>query len=99
MKGETYYRPSRAIIINHLMRKIEHFAAPEQYEKFDHLVRGLGRDGLLETSANSELVSRMSLSLCPVQTSCAALIVSRKVERFDRAFSSIPPSSHTFLIE
>jgi len=38
---------------------VDHFAAPETYEKFDHLVRGLGRDGLLETSANAELVARM----------------------------------------
>jgi ribonuclease H2 subunit B len=58
MKGETYYRPSKEIIINHLKRKVEHFAAPEIYEKFDHLVRGLGRDGLLESSANTELVAR-----------------------------------------
>jgi ribonuclease H2 subunit B len=58
-KGERYYRPSTQIIINHLKRKVDHFAAPDQYEKFDHLVRGLGRDGLLETSANTELVERM----------------------------------------
>jgi ribonuclease H2 subunit B len=58
-KGETYYRPSTQVIINHLKRKVDHFAAPETYEKFDHLVRGLGRDGLLETSANPELVARM----------------------------------------
>ena len=57
MNNETYYRPSIQIIINHLKRKIEHFAAPEQYEKFDHLVRGLGRDGLLESSASPELVT------------------------------------------
>ena len=59
LKGETYYRPSTQIIINHLKRKVDHFAAPETYEKFDHLVRGLGRDGLLESSANAELVARM----------------------------------------
>ncbi|WVW86043.1 hypothetical protein I302_108081 [Kwoniella bestiolae CBS 10118] len=44
---QVYYRPSTQIAINHLKKKIEHFSRPEQFEKFDHLVRGLGRDGLL----------------------------------------------------
>ncbi|WWC91594.1 uncharacterized protein L201_006540 [Kwoniella dendrophila CBS 6074] len=44
---QKYYRPSIQIIINHLKRKAEHLSQPEQFEKFDHLVRGLGRDGLL----------------------------------------------------
>lgn len=61
VNSSTYYRPSTGIIINHLKRKIEHFAQPEQYEKFDHLVRGLGRDGLLESSANQDMLRCESL--------------------------------------
>ncbi|WWD03580.1 hypothetical protein V865_001634 [Kwoniella europaea PYCC6329] len=44
---QRYYKPSIPIVINHLKKKIEHFSQPEQFEKFDHLVRGLGRDGLM----------------------------------------------------
>ena len=38
---------------------------PEQYEKFDHLVRALGRDGLLDPTADPELVRRESPSYIP----------------------------------
>ncbi|WWC71895.1 uncharacterized protein I206_105854 [Kwoniella pini CBS 10737] len=44
---QKYYRPSIPMILNHLKKKVEHFAQPEEFEKFDHLVRGLSKDGLL----------------------------------------------------
>ncbi|WVQ84931.1 hypothetical protein IAT38_007094 [Cryptococcus sp. DSM 104549] len=53
---QRYYRPSRSLILSHLTRKVEAFAQPEEFEKFDHLVRMLGRDGLLEKGADQELL-------------------------------------------
>lgn len=61
VSGQRYYRPSRELLISHLKRKVEHFAAPEQYEKFDHLVRGLSRDGLFESGSSADLGKRESL--------------------------------------
>jgi len=93
--SETYYRPSIPIIINHLKRKVEHFAAPEQYEKYDHLVRGLGRDGLLESSASQELVTReISSAFGQLE-----LISSGEIERVYRASGAIPTSHDTSLSE
>lgn len=93
--SETYYRPSIPIIINHLKRKVEHFAAPEQYEKYDHLVRGLGRDGLLESSANQELVT------CKIPSSSCRprLISSGEIERVYRTSGTIPTSHDTSLFK
>jgi hypothetical protein len=93
--NETYYRPAIPIIINHLKRKVQHFAAPEQYEKYDHLVRGLGRDGLLESSANQELVTRE----LPDVSYCTELISSGEVERVNRASRTVPPFHNPSLVE
>lgn len=54
---QSFYRPSQDLIIQHLKRKAGFFAGPEEFEKFDHLVRGLGRDGLLEKDIDEELLS------------------------------------------
>lgn len=53
-EGQTYYRPSREAIIAVLKRKVAHVAA--HFDHFDHLVRALGRDGLLGADADKELV-------------------------------------------
>ncbi|KAL1408621.1 hypothetical protein Q8F55_005434 [Vanrija albida] len=55
-KGQTYYRPSTDAIVRVLRRKVDLLASPEQFNKFDHLVRGLGRDGLLGAGVEEELV-------------------------------------------
>lgn len=52
---QTYYRPSLAMAIRHLQRKVEYFAAEDQFYHFDHLVRGLGRDGLLDAGPGIQL--------------------------------------------
>ncbi|WWC64461.1 uncharacterized protein I303_107071 [Kwoniella dejecticola CBS 10117] len=46
-KDQKYYRPSIPMLLNHLKRKVEYFSQPQEFEKFDHLVRGLSKDGLL----------------------------------------------------
>ncbi|AAW45309.1 hypothetical protein CNBH3810 [Cryptococcus deneoformans B-3501A] len=58
---QSFYRPSQDLIIQHLKRKAGFFAGPEEFEKFDHLVRGLGRDGLLEKDIDEELLSSARL--------------------------------------
>jgi hypothetical protein len=93
--NETYYRPSIPIIINHLKRKVEHFAAPEQHEKYDHLVRGLGRDGLLESSANQELVT----CELPNISYCTELISSGEDERVNRTFGTVLTALNPSLLE
>ena len=54
-KATIYYRPSLDAIITLLRKKVDHFAAPAQCGSFDHIVRSLARDGLLE-DAKPELV-------------------------------------------
>lgn len=49
-----YYRPSREAILKILRRKVTHVAS--HFEEFDHLVRSLGRDGLLGSDADQKLV-------------------------------------------
>lgn len=53
-EGQVYYRPSREAILNVLRRKVTHVAS--HFEEFDHLVRSLGRDGLLGADADAKLV-------------------------------------------
>ncbi|WOO82953.1 uncharacterized protein LOC62_04G006433 [Vanrija pseudolonga] len=55
-KGQTYYRPSIDAIVRVLRRKVDLLASPEQFGKFDHLLRGLGRDGLLVAGVDEGLV-------------------------------------------
>ncbi|KGB76950.1 hypothetical protein CNBG_2788 [Cryptococcus deuterogattii R265] len=58
---QSYYRPSHDLIVQHLKCKAQFFATPEEFEKFDHLVRGLGKDGLLEKDINEELLNSARL--------------------------------------
>lgn len=53
-EGQVYYRPSREAILKVLRRKVAHVAS--HFEEFDHLVRSLGRDGLLGADADPKLV-------------------------------------------
>lgn len=53
-EGQVYYRPSRDVILAVLRRKVAHVAA--HFQEFDHLVRALGRDGLLGADADAKLV-------------------------------------------
>ncbi|BEJ16780.1 hypothetical protein CspHIS471_0601810 [Cutaneotrichosporon sp. HIS471] len=55
-KPVAYYRPSREAMLSIVKAKVDRLAAADNFNKFDHLVRGLGRDGLLETSADPTLV-------------------------------------------
>jgi ribonuclease H2 subunit B len=41
-----------------LRMKVDVLADPAEFEKFDHLVRGLGRDGLLTPGSDVELIRR-----------------------------------------
>lgn len=54
VEGQVYYRPSRDAILAVLQRKVAHVAA--HFQEFDHLVRALGRDGLLGADADAKLV-------------------------------------------
>lgn len=56
-KALAYYRPSREAIVALLKAKTDHLADPATFNKFDHLVRGLGRDGLSEPGADEKVVS------------------------------------------
>ena len=56
-RGQVYYRPSREAILAVLRRKVAHVAS--HFEEFDHLVRSLGRDGLLGSDADKTLVEGM----------------------------------------
>ena len=58
MKKQVYYRPSLPRITDLLRKKITHFSQPQIFGRFDHLVRGLTRDGL--SGQGDELVDRMS---------------------------------------
>lgn len=49
-----YYRPSRDAILSVLRRKVAHIAA--HFQEFDHLVRALGRDGLVGADVDAALV-------------------------------------------
>ncbi|WWD19530.1 hypothetical protein CI109_103991 [Kwoniella shandongensis] len=82
---QRYYRPSLPLIINHLKKKVEYFAREEEFEKFDHLVRGLGRDGLLDAEADKEL-----LRLARLKAGCEHLaqwlppaVLPKLVESYD----------------
>ncbi len=55
-KPTAYYRPSTEAILAILRSKVDKFAEADTFAKFDHLVRGLGRDGLLEAGADPALV-------------------------------------------
>jgi ribonuclease H2 subunit B len=44
------------MILKLLKIKIDYFASEDQWNCFDHLVRSLGRDGLLGKDTNQELV-------------------------------------------
>ncbi|CAK9779475.1 hypothetical protein CC85DRAFT_288554 [Cutaneotrichosporon oleaginosum] len=55
-RSTAYYRSSREVILELLRRKVDRLADEANFSKFDHLVRGLGRDGLLETGADPVLV-------------------------------------------
>ncbi|GMK58325.1 hypothetical protein CspeluHIS016_0503570 [Cutaneotrichosporon spelunceum] len=59
---EAYYRPSRAAMLAIVRAKVDSLAAADTFDKFDHLVRGLGRDGLLEPSADPALVHAARVS-------------------------------------
>ncbi|KAK4683816.1 ribonuclease H2 subunit B, partial [Tremellales sp. Uapishka_1] len=52
----VYYRPSMENILKLLRSKVEYFSQNENVDRFDHLQRALGRDGLLGTDVNEELV-------------------------------------------
>ncbi|WVR07781.1 hypothetical protein IAU60_004824 [Kwoniella sp. DSM 27419] len=54
-RPQRYYRPSVPCALKLLRLKVDHFAREDEFEKFDHLVRSLGRDGLLEGEAQGEL--------------------------------------------
>ncbi|WRT70336.1 uncharacterized protein IL334_007334 [Kwoniella shivajii] len=58
--AQIYYRPSVAIVLNHLKKKVDHLSSPEQYEKFDHLVRGLGKDGLLDGEGDMDVLRNLA---------------------------------------
>lgn len=60
--GSKYYRPSMDRVVALLQRKVAYLSEPEQFEQFDHFVRGLARDGLLASSADQELVKCLSNS-------------------------------------
>ncbi|WVF73110.1 hypothetical protein IAT40_007929 [Kwoniella sp. CBS 6097] len=57
---QRYYKPSPELVVKHLKRKIEHFAQVSEFEKFDHLVRSLGRDGLLGDGADIDELRRLA---------------------------------------
>ncbi len=57
-KQQVYYRPSLDLTLRLLRLKIQYFASESHFGMFDHLVRSLGRDGLLEPSAEIEVVNR-----------------------------------------
>lgn len=44
------------MILAVLKLKVENLAKAETFAKFDHLVRSLGRDGLLESGVDEKLV-------------------------------------------
>lgn len=52
---QVYYRPSLERVVALLQTKVDYFSAVERFEQFDHLVRGLSRDGLLSSDGASEL--------------------------------------------
>ncbi|WVR00287.1 hypothetical protein IAU59_007430 [Kwoniella sp. CBS 9459] len=57
---QRYYKPSIQLAIKHLQRKVDHFAQVSEFEKFDHLVRSLGRDGLLGQGASGDELRRLA---------------------------------------
>lgn len=56
-KDRAYYRPSRDAILRLLKLKVDNLAHSKELGKFDHLVRGLGRDGLLTAGSDEKLVT------------------------------------------
>jgi len=56
MKNHVYYRPSLDLTLKLLQMKIEYFADDSRFGMYDHLVRSLGREGLLEPGVDPELV-------------------------------------------
>ena len=55
-RRQVYYRPSLELALRLLDQKNQFFADESQFGKFDHLVRSLGRDGLLDPSVEVDLV-------------------------------------------
>lgn len=91
----AYYRPSREAILTILKAKVDRLAAAETFGKFDHLVRALGREGLLDAGADPALVQGQPYMLAEAEPSRAH--VSR--DRARRAVSpTYPhPSPHSVL--
>ncbi|CAD6573945.1 MAG: hypothetical protein TREMPRED_000969 [Tremellales sp. Tagirdzhanova-0007] len=85
-KKQVYYRPSLDLTLRLLRLKIDYFASPSQFCKFDHLVRSLGRDGILETGSDSvELLkqARIEASLAHLSQWLPAGIVASLFESYD----------------
>ena len=55
-RQQVFYRPSLDRLLVLLRLKVDFFAREEQSGAFDHLVRSLGRDGLLAANADPEIV-------------------------------------------
>ena len=53
-----YYRPSLDLTLKMLRLKVDYLASESQFGLFDHLVRSIGRAGLLDPGADAELVKR-----------------------------------------
>lgn len=102
-RGTSYYRPSMEMILKLLKIKIDYFASEDQWNCFDHLVRNLGRDGLLGKDTNQELVRSESTMLQHAQTKeliiCTQLHGSKRLSSIIASISHLPSprrsTSHT----
>lgn len=53
----SYYRPCRDAILSVLKAKTDNLSDTKNFDRFEHLVRGLGRDGLLEAGVDEAIVA------------------------------------------
>ncbi|TYJ58445.1 hypothetical protein B9479_000651 [Cryptococcus floricola] len=84
-KGEKYYRPSIELVVKHLKSKVEFFAKPEEFEKFDHLIRAFGRDGMLGRSADDPLLTmaRKKAAIEHLSQWLSQPIVTKLIDSYD----------------
>ncbi|WVQ73094.1 hypothetical protein IAR50_002657 [Cryptococcus sp. DSM 104548] len=84
-KRDKYYRPSVELVVKHLKSKVEFFAKPEEFEKFDHLIRALGRDGLLGKSADGPLLTmaRKKAAIEHLSQWLSQPIVTKLIDSYD----------------
>lgn len=85
-KPTAYYRPSRDAILRLLKAKVDTLSAQKNFNKFDHLMRSLGREGLLEPTADPALVRGK------MRRSCHLTAAARCQAAIDQIAQYLPPT-------